>query len=176
MPETAALLDWGAAVSFGHLASVNVMAVQVPYLLVALALIAAVVTLLDRPRAFAAHLGRLLAAALVARFVIIELVRLLIQTARPYADLAFVPLIDPVNEFSFPSGHTAVLSAIAFVTWKERPAAGAALLLGAVLVGIARVFAGVHWPVDIAGGVVAGALGALVAIHVPPLLARFRNS
>jgi|GEM_PF-3028025 len=161
MLETASL-HWGAAVSFGYLTSTNVGAVQLPYFLVAMTLIAGVVTLWDRPRDFAIYLASLAAAAIVARLALIELVRLFIRTARPYVALSFAPLIDPVHEFSFPSGHVAVLSALAFVAMRVRPAAGAALFAGAVIVGVARVLAGVHWPIDIVGGIVVGLAAAVI--------------
>lgn len=162
MAPHAAFLDWGAAVSFGYLAGVNVAAVQLPFVLGAFAIIIGVVTLWARPRRFAWYLVELGATMLIARYVLIPLIRLFVQSLRPYAALDFVPFIDPVHEFSFPSGHTAVLTALAFVAWSIRPAVGAALLLGAVVVGIARVYAGVHWPIDIFGGAVVGALSALI--------------
>lgn len=164
MNQTAALLDWGAAVSFGYLVTTVFAAIQLPYFLVAMALIAGVVTLWDRLRRFAIYLASLIAAGLIARLVVVELVRLAVHTTRPYVALTFAPLINPVNEFSFPSGHVSVLTAIAFITWTIRPAAGAALFAGAIIVGLARVLAGVHWPIDIAGGMVVGALTAL-AVH-----------
>jgi undecaprenyl-diphosphatase len=81
---------------------------------------------------------------------------------RPYVALTFAPLIEPVHEYSFPSGHVAVLSALAFTAWRRRPAAGAALFAGAIIVGVARVLAGVHWPIDILGGMAVGAISALL--------------
>ncbi len=162
MNQTAALLDWGAAVSFGYLFTTYFAAIQLPYFLVAMALLVGVVTLWEKPRQFTWYLGSIIAAGLIARFAVVELVRLFVQTARPYAALTFAPLINPVNEFSFPSGHVSVLAAIAFIAWTIRPAAGAALFAGAIIVGIARVLAGVHWPLDIFGGMVVGALTALV--------------
>jgi membrane-associated phospholipid phosphatase len=165
MNETAALLDWGAAVSFGYLTTLTVAAVQLPYLLIAAAVLVGVVSLWGKPRQFARYLLSLLVAGLAARLVIVEAVRILIQTVRPYVALSFAPLIEPVQEHSFPSGHVSVLAALAFTAWRTRPAAGAALFAGAIIVGVARVLAGVHWPVDILGGMAVGALTALL-VHV----------
>lgn len=165
MASVAASLPWGAPVSFGYFAGINVAAVYLPFLIAAFALLVGVVTLGRRPRAFAPYLLQLVAATLIARYAVIPLIRVFIQTVRPYASMSFLPVIAPVYEFSFPSAHTAVLAALAFVAWRVRPAAGAALLFGAVVVGIARVLAGVHWPVDIVGGVIVGGLAAMLAIH-----------
>ena len=134
------------------------------------------VTLWDRPRECVKYLARLGIAAILARFVLVELVRLAIHTARPYVAVGFIPYIDPVLEYSFPSGHTAVLSALAFVAYGIRPAAGAALLAGAVIVGIARVFAGVHWPVDIVGGTLIGLAAALAVHWIPQVAIRHKRS
>lgn len=169
MNSTAAFLDWGAAVSFDTLLGLNIAAVQLPYFLVGMAIIVGVVTLWNKPRQCVRYLFDLVLAAVVARFVLVELIRLAIQTARPYVEVGFIPYIDPVNEFSFPSGHTAVLSALAFVAYGIRPAAGTALLAGAIIVGVARVLAGVHWPFDIIGGVFVGLTAALLVEFVPRL-------
>ena len=166
MSTTAAVLDWGAAVSFGYLTTTTIAAIQLPYLLIAFAVLVGVISLWSRPRRFTIYVLSLTAAGLLARFVVVEVIRLFIKTTRPYEFLSFLPLIDPVNEFSFPSGHVSVLSALAFIAWGVRPAAGAALLFGAVIVGLARVLAGVHWPIDVAGGVFVGAFTALVVYYI----------
>jgi membrane-associated phospholipid phosphatase len=44
---------------------------------------------------------------------------------------------------------------------------GGLLLLAAFLIGFARIFVGIHWPVDIAGGLLNGLAGtAVVAVVV----------
>lgn len=172
MSELAAFLPWGAPVSFGYLASINVAAVYLPFILAALAIAEGVAHFWTRPRAFAHHLLHGVGAVLLARYVLVPLVHIFVQTVRPYAALGFEPLIDPVFRLSFPSMHVAVLASIAFVTWKIRPSAGAALLSGAVIVGVARVLAGVHWLPDILGGLVVGAAAAAIAINWQSLFAR----
>lgn len=174
MTSLVASLPWGAPVSMGYLASVNVAAVYLPFVLVALAILAGVARFWMKPHQFTLFLAQLFGAMFLARFVLIPLIRLFVQTVRPYALLGFDPLIGPVMELSFPSAHTAVMAAVAFVVWRFRPSAGAALLLGAVIIGIARVFAGVHWPVDIIGGVFVGGAAALMAIYWRNLFGRRR--
>ena len=103
-------------------------------------------------------------AALFARFGLVEFIRLFIPTTRPYVTLAFTPLIEPVLQLSFPSGHVAVLSALAFVALRTHRKYGLFLLLCAVLVGAARVLVGVHYPMDIIGGLGVGFVAAFL-IH-----------
>lgn len=165
-------LPWGTPVSFGYLASLNVAAVYLPYLLIALAIVEGAVHFWGRPSRFPKFFVQAVGSMLIARYALIPLIRMFVQTFRPYVALGFDPLIPPVHELSFPSGHVSVLAAIAFVTWKIRPSVGAALLFGAVLVGIARVFAGVHWPVDIIGGIPVGYAAAAIALNWEKLFAR----
>ncbi len=167
-----ASIPWGEPVADGYLTGLNAAAVWLPYLLVALAVLAGVARFWMHPRQFVHHLYRLLGAVLVARFVLVPLVRLFVQTLRPFQRLGFDPYIAPVHELSFPSSHVAVLAALAFATWKFRPVTGAALLAGALVVGVARVLAGVHWPADLVGGVVVGLVAALIADNWRALFGR----
>lgn len=105
-----------------------------------------------------------LAAALVSRFAIVEIIRLILPRPRPYMYFNFEPLISEplLNSSAFPSGHAAFL--FAFITtlslYNKR---AASLYVIAILVGIARVFAGVHWLSDVIAGAVVGIVTALLA-------------
>lgn len=79
---------------------------------------------------------------------------------RPYDALLQVRrLIGVQNDFSFPSGHTAIsfasASAIYFSTKKRY---GIPCLLLAALIGFTRLYVGVHYPSDVLGGLVVGCL------------------
>jgi undecaprenyl-diphosphatase len=124
------------------------------------------VALLVLRRAAAAAL---LAVATVGADVTESLVKLVVRRARP-------PLPERVahvsaHGFSFPSGHATIaaagLGALAVVaarlcTGALRAALVALLVLGAVTVGVSRLYLGVHWPTDVISGWLLGA--AAVAI------------
>lgn len=92
-----------------------------------------------------------------------------IAIARPRPDI--VPHLVDVSDLSFPSGH-AMLSAVTYLTLgallsrtQKTPATrlfmiGTALFL-TLIIGISRIFLGVHYPTDVLGGWCAGAAWAV---------------
>jgi membrane-associated phospholipid phosphatase len=79
----------------------------------------------------------------------------------------------PHIRVSFPSGHTAAVFTLAavLVLWSRvRVSAKIAIMLLATLVGISRIAVGVHWPMDVLGGAVAGWLAAVGALWLVPHL------
>ena len=53
---------------------------------------------------------------------------------------------------SFPSGHAAFFGALAFGTFHYSRKIGWLLLITAIIIGLARVASGIHFPLDILGG------------------------
>ena len=93
----------------------------------------------------------------------------LIHTLRPLEALGVQPLFLQTG-YAFPSGHTLIASAIAFSLFFTHKKAGYAFMLFALLIGMARVMAGVHFPIDILGGFILGGITAyLVAYFVKKL-------
>ena len=94
--------------------------------------------------------------AILSRGLITEAIRFFHDRPRPFALMEFTPLIDHAATAAFPSGHAAFYFALAFAMFMFSKKWGAWFFVGALLVGVARVIAGVHWPLDILGGAVVG--------------------
>jgi undecaprenyl-diphosphatase len=100
------------------------------------------------------------------------LVKDLTHRARPFeADHQIHPLY-VVHSSSFPAGHAATAFAGAVLLSLLAPRLAPALLLLAALIGITRVYDGVHYPTDVLAGAALGALvgaGAAAAVRASGL-------
>ena len=87
-----------------------------------------------------------------------ELFKQFFPNPRPFAALDIPPSIlvgDPFG--SFPSSHTAFFAALGVTMYFCNPKLGKWFLVSAIIIGLARIGAGVHWPLDILGGFLIGA-------------------
>lgn len=73
---------------------------------------------------------------------------------RPFVVGNFTPLIPHIADNGFPSDHVLFTSAIAAVVSFYNKKLGAILWFLAVLIGLARVYAGIHHITDIIGSIV----------------------
>lgn len=103
-------------------------------------------------------LGALPLAWLIARFF-----GLLFSHPQPFAVEGTEPLIPHAVDNSFPSDHTALGFALASSVAFANRWLGLLLAIAALLVGLARVAAALHYPVDIAAGALAGAAAAALS-------------
>jgi len=96
-------------------------------------------------------------SAILARVVFVELIRYLIYNPRPYLTLENVNiLMNHEVSSSFPSGHATFYFAIAMGVCLFNKKAGKIFFILAGLMGFARIFVSVHWPLDILAGAVLG--------------------
>lgn len=112
-------------------------------------------------------------SALIARFMFVAVIRYFFYSPRPFLILENVKiLMNHQIESSFPSGHTTFYFALATGVYFYNKKAGRILLALAGLVGFARIFVSVHWPLDILAGAI---LGIATALMVNKLLTRFQG-
>jgi undecaprenyl-diphosphatase len=92
-----------------------------------------------------------------ASALIANLVSSLIASPRPFLSIPNLETLFVHGGYdAFPSGHTSFMFAFAVSVYALNKPLGYASMIVAVIVGISRVAAGVHWPTDILGGIVLG--------------------
>ncbi len=156
--------------------AIRFRAVYLLWVMIGAALLFIIVPLIQKYRRWTAQNIRMLAlafcAALIARFGITELIRLIYPRPRPFEVLPdVIQLVPHAGDGAFPSGHAALAFAIATAVFSYYPKTGTFFFLAALSIGIGRVAAGVHWPSDIVGGAM---VGIATSIAVQKLL--FRHS
>jgi len=96
--------------------------------------------------------------------VVSDIIKEAVASPRPFLALSDINVLFIHGGMdSFPSGHAAFFSALAFAFYFYNKSIAKWFLAGAILISIARVVAGIHWPVDIFAGFV---LGGVVALAV----------
>lgn len=114
-----------------------------------------------------------LAAAIIGAFAVGFLGKHIVAQPRPFHLLADVHQRVAETDASFPSGHTLVVTVVVLVLWPYLPRGWrwlVALLIP--LMGLSRIYLGVHTPIDIIGGF---ALGLVVVSAMRILPARMRK-
>ena len=95
-----------------------------------------------------------------------QLIGMTFPRPRPYLTHHVNLLIAPTVDTSFPSDHATLGFAVAVLVWRYNRRAGTALLLLALILAFARIFVGVHYPLDVLGG---AALGTLTSMAIAAL-------
>ena len=96
-----------------------------------------------------------------------------IESTRPYLARHLAPLIPASTDNGFPSDHTLLAATLALLTFTKRRPLGAILMLMSLCVGVARVLALVHSPVDVAGALGIALVATLLSL---PVSARIRKA
>jgi undecaprenyl-diphosphatase len=103
----------------------------------------------------------LVAIAVLAADGLAGLVKVAVHEHRPRGTQ---PLVAVPHSGSFPSGHTATAFAAATVLTALVPRAAPAWFALAAAVAYSRLYVGVHFPLDVAGGIAVGVVTALLLL------------
>ncbi|MDP3725155.1 MAG: phosphatase PAP2 family protein [Nanoarchaeota archaeon] len=114
-------------------------------------------------------------SALLSRGLFVPLIRFAYHRPRPFVAMDLDALITS-SSFSFPSGHAILFFALSFFLLFFAKKAGVLFLFASLVVSLFRVVAGAHYPSDILGGMVLGALAAFIVFQLLPSRAIFPRS
>jgi len=89
-------------------------------------------------------------------WVLSYLLKYLIHVDRPFVALQNIQNLFSESGYAFPSGHATFFMALAFALFFNHRKVGYVFIFFALLIGIARIIAGVHFPIDILGGFILG--------------------
>lgn len=118
---------------------------------------------------FKKHLPMVLKAffgAVLAKEIFVDVIRQVLPKPRPFIENQIYLLIDHAVTPAFPSAHAAFYFAIATIVYLHNKKMGFLFFGGAFLISIARVFSGVHWPLDILAGSLIGVFSACLINRV----------
>ena len=96
-------------------------------------------------------------------FILIKTIGIFINEPRPFMTYAIKPLINHAADDSFPSDHTIIMTIIAASYSYYRSKYSTFFIIFLFLTGIARVYVGVHYPLDIVGGIILGIIAVWIA-------------
>ncbi len=108
--------------------------------------------------------------ALPVAILLIKVIHIFYLEPRPFVTFHLVPLTDNKPDWSFPSRHTTIMAVMAFSYAYFKSKWSVFFLSLMILVGLSRVYVGVHYPLDIFGGFVVGAISLIITLAFVRLL------
>lgn len=92
----------------------------------------------------------------ISAWILAYVLKYLFHTGRPFDVFPKVVSLFPETSYAFPSGHATFFMALAAALFFSHKKAGYVFIAFAILIGVARIIAGVHFPIDILGGFILG--------------------
>jgi undecaprenyl-diphosphatase len=97
------------------------------------------------------------ASVFLSRVLFTETLRYFFFRLRPFVQHQATLLVNQSpKEASFPSGHATLFFALSAAVYYYNKKFGIILFVSSILISLARVFTGVHWPSDVLAGAAVG--------------------
>lgn len=108
-----------------------------------------------------------LIAGFSAKYLLVNSLRYFFPRERPFEVLDEINLILPLKDSaSLPSGHAAFLFAVSVVVFYHHKRVGIALLSFSLISVLSRVFAGMHFFLDIVSGLLVGVIAGVIVSEI----------
>lgn len=118
-----------------------------------------------------------ISAAFLSRLFFTELIRFIVPRQRPYVENNVNLLLSHISQPAFPSGHAAFFFALSTVVYlynvKKYPhlrffnvSIGLWFFTASFIICLARVFCGIHWPLDILAGAIVGIFSGILIYKI----------
>ena len=115
------------------------------------------------------RIAKKMVIVLIFIVVFTQLSKFIVMRPRPYTELSSLVLLSLGSDPSFPSGHTSTSTAMAFVLSKEY--GNYYFMLIPFIVGLSRLYLGVHYPSDVLGGFLLG----LIVVYLVEKFLKFKK-
>lgn len=113
---------------------------------------------------YSLQIGFILAVSLGFSHLPVMIIKKCYPRRRPYLVIDNTKVTaKPLKDFSFPSGHTTAIFSLVVPLTLYQPILGLFFVPLAILVGISRIFLGLHYPTDILCGAFLGTVIGYVA-------------
>jgi len=110
--------------------------------------------------------GISLIAGMTVSYYLSSALKEIVSRPRPFQVLNDVNKLACAGGYSFPSGHSAMAFMAAFVITSYHKKAGVLVYLLAFMVGLSRVYIGVHFPSDVICGALIGTVSGYFVVKV----------
>jgi undecaprenyl-diphosphatase len=105
---------------------------------------------------------------ILVAFVLAKIGGGLFYNARPFVSDHVTALFKYPADNGFPSDHTLITASIGVTIFAISKKWGSVLLVAAIIIGLSRVLAHVHHPVDILASILFAIVGGIVAYYATP--------
>ena len=106
-------------------------------------------------------------ASSLTAWIVAQAIKALVSAPRPFLVLDDVTqLISHGGIDAFPSGHATIYMALGLAFYVYNKKFGTIIMIGALLIGLARIIAGIHWPVDILGGYILAGIVVFLIYYI----------
>lgn len=104
--------------------------------------------------------------AAFSAYALSDVLNYLYPAARPFIALEQIQPLFPHGGYdSYPSGHASFAFGFTIMLSFFRKKLGYTLIFFAFVIGVSRIAAGIHWPIDILGGLLLGMSAAFVTYY-----------